>query len=95
MIRGSVSPMWNNNFIFDVMRPNQMSGDDEAAAASIPSLTLKLYHRSSAVNKHLLGSCTVPGSDLLTYIAPSTVYFPLLNTSFGRTSQGERSVLLI
>jgi tetratricopeptide (TPR) repeat protein len=74
-------PVWNSNFIFDIFKA-QLSVDG-LEEQTPPELVVRLFHRSSAVQKTLLGSCTV--TDVLTFIAPSTVWVPIQVERFSNT----------
>ncbi len=86
------NPVWNMSLIFDVFQEqhphhhnqNHQSSDGEENDDH-PYLVVKLFHRSSAVAKTLLGSCVV--NELLSLIAPTVVWVPIQAERFSPVKQ--------
>jgi hypothetical protein len=76
------TPMWNANFILattDTAVQESVSNTDEDpfkdredADESGVGMVIKLFHRSSPVNKLLLGMCYLSRKEAVTFIAPVT-----------------------
>ena len=92
-VNRSVCPMWNANFIFDVLKDNSptspelMANVEEQDSSGAAPLKLKLFHKSSPVNKVLVGVCDTVDS-LTTYIAPTTIWV------FVQTEKFERGIVV-